>query len=87
MEVIRYEEKYEQHFIDLNQQWIKEYFDIESQDTEQLENVDIYLKQGGMVFFAIEYDFVLSTIMVIERQLKVWEICKFATNKEFQGAV
>ena len=85
MEVIRYEEKYKQHFIDLNKRWVEDYFEIESHDVEQLENVDIYLKQEGMVFFDIEDDFILSTTMVIERQPKVWEICKFATNKEFQG--
>jgi ribosomal protein S18 acetylase RimI-like enzyme len=85
MQVMRYKEKYKQDFIDLNKRWFEKFFKIEPHDLEQLKNVETYIEQGGMIFFAIEDDHVLSTCMVTELQPKVWEICKFATNEKFQG--
>lgn len=85
MKVIRYDKQYKQEFIDLNKHWIDKFFNIEPHDLEQLENVAHYLEQGGMIFFAIDGEQVLSTCMVIELQPDIWEICKFATNEKFQG--
>lgn len=85
MEIIRYQEQYKQQFIDMNKHWIKKFFKIEPHDLEQLDQVENHLEQGAMVFFAIEDQQVLATAMILRLEDNTWEICKFATNEQFQG--
>lgn len=85
MKIIEYNEIYKNDFIELNKNWIQKYFTIEEHDLEQLDNVEHYLSEGAMIFFAVEDEQVLSTCMVLQLQPNIWEICKFATNEKFKG--
>lgn len=85
MKVIPYDKKYKQEFIDLNKLWIEKLFKLEPHDLEQLENAEEYIKNGGMIFFVVENNQVLSTCLSMKIKDDVWEIAKFASNNKFKG--
>lgn len=85
MKVIEYDSRYKEAFVSLNKHWIEKFFKIEAHDLEQLDHVEQLIEEGAMVFFIVENQQVLSTCMVLELEPNVWEICKFATNEQFQG--
>lgn len=85
MEIIEYQEKYKQDFIRLNTAWVEKYFVMEDTDREILENVDSYLRSGGMIYFAVDNGKVLATCMVIPEGGDVWEILKLAADENCEG--
>lgn len=83
MDVIKYNEKYKQDFIKFNTDWIVENFGfLEKEDRELFENIEEYLKNDSMIFFAVENDIALATCMSVPLEDGTWEICKLASNKE-----
>lgn len=85
MEIVKYQKKYKQDFIDLNTAWVERFFVMEEEDREILNHVEDYLKKGGMIFFAVENDEVLATCMAYPSEDKVWEICKLAATGQHTG--
>lgn len=85
MEIVPYHTKYKQNFIDLNLAWIKKYFKVEPQDVEMLNNIEQIIAAGAMIYFALEADKVVATCMVMPKNNQVWEICKLATDENYQG--
>ncbi|MDO4536289.1 MAG: GNAT family N-acetyltransferase [Clostridium perfringens] len=86
MEIIEYDNKYKQRFIDLNTAWIEGYFhNLEDGDIETFENLEEHIKNGAMVYFAVEDDNVLATCMVLPMEKGTWEICKLAAEPKFKG--
>lgn len=85
MEIIEYQEKYRQDFIDLNTAWVERFFVMEEEDREILNHVEDYLEKGGMIYFAIEDGKVLATCMVYPTGDDVWEICKLAAAGQCTG--
>lgn len=86
MEIIEYKAKYKSDFIELNTAWIKKYFGkVEKEDYEEFDSIDEILQKGGMVFFAMEHDQVLATIMVHPLDDFTWELCKMAAKEQYKG--
>lgn len=85
MEIISYQEKYKDDFVELNLVWIKKYFKVESQDVKMLNDVEDFLSKGAAVYFAVEQDKAIATCMVVPRDGQVWEICKLATDEHYMG--
>lgn len=85
MEIVTYQKKYEQDFIDLNTAWVERFFVMEEEDREILYHAEDYMEKGGMIFFAIEDDKVLATCMVYPLSANVWEICKLAAVGQHTG--
>lgn len=54
MEIVPYESKYRQAFIDLNMSWLKKYFTPEEGDFAMLYGIDGIIENGGMAFFAVD---------------------------------
>lgn len=82
MKIIEYDPKYKQEFIDFNTDWIVDNFGfLEDEDRETFENIDEELKEGAMIYFAIENDIALATCMSKPMEGDAWEICKLASNK------
>lgn len=82
MEIIKYDKKYKQSFIEFNTDWIVEYFGaLEKDDIESFNNIETSLKKGGMIFFAVERETVLASCMVKPLNNDLWEICKLGSNK------
>ena len=85
MEIVSYQSKYKNNFIDLNLAWLNKYFKVEPHDTEMLDGVETLIQQGAAVYFAVENETVLATCMIVPHGNDVWEICKLATDEKFQG--
>lgn len=61
MELVQFEEKYRQAFIDFSTDWIVTNFGkLEPHDLETFEKIDDELRNGAMIFFAVENDIPLS---------------------------
>lgn len=85
MEIVPYQTKYKQDFIELNLAWIEKYFKVEPQDVEMLNNIEQIIAAGAMIYFALEADTVIATCMVMPKNDQVWEICKLAADENYQG--
>lgn len=85
MKIIPFEEKYRQDFIDFNTDWIISNFGfLEEHDKETFEKIDEEIKEGAMIFFAVENDVALATCMAMPMKGKkenTWELCKLGSNK------
>lgn len=82
MNVIPFEEKYRQSFIDFNTDWIISNFGfLEDHDKEAFEKIDEKIKAGAMIFFAVENDIALATCMAMPVEGTIWELCKMGSNK------
>ena len=82
MQIVKFEEKYRQYFIDFNTDWIVDNFGfLEERDLHTFQNIDEDLSNGAMIFFAVEGDNVLATCMSKPMDGGTWEICKLGSNK------
>ena len=85
MDIVGYDKKYKQAFIDLNMAWLKRYFTPEEGDIAMLYGIDEIIKSGGMAFFALQGETAVSTCLIMPYKNGSREICKFATDERFQG--
>lgn len=82
MRIIEYDWRYKNSFIQFNTDWIVDNFGcLEKEDIETFEKIDEELKNGAMIYFAMEDDVPLATCMVKPMNGETWEICKLASNK------
>lgn len=82
MELVKFEEKYRQSFIDFNTDWIVFNFGfLEEHDKETFEKIDEELNNGAMIFFAVENEIPLACCMAMPMENTTWEICKLSSNK------
>jgi GNAT superfamily N-acetyltransferase len=81
-----YDSKYQFDFEILNREWIEEYFEMEQEDLNILQNPEDYvIKKGGEVFFAILENRVVGTAAMVLTRVGVYELAKMAVNKDYQG--
>lgn len=85
MEIVSYQKKYKQTFIDLNLVWLNKFFKVEPQDLEMLNGIDKLIDKGAQVFFAIEEGEPIATCMICPLENNVFELCKLATDERYQG--
>jgi GNAT superfamily N-acetyltransferase len=85
MELVKFEEKYRQAFIDFNTDWIVSNFGfLEEHDREAFANIDDEIKKGAMIFFAVENETPLACCMSKPLEESTWELCKLGSNKNVQ---
>lgn len=85
MELVKFEEKYRQAFIDFNTDWIVSNFGfLEEHDKETFEKIDEEIQKGAMIFFAVENEIPLACCMSVPMDDNTWEICKFGSNTRVQ---
>ena len=83
MELVQFEDKYRQAFIDFNTDWIVTNFGkLEQHDLETFDKIDEELRNGAMIFFAVENDIPLACCMSMPMEGDTWENCKLVSNKE-----
>ncbi|MBQ8024354.1 MAG: GNAT family N-acetyltransferase [Succinivibrio sp.] len=86
MQLVSYDPKYKQDFIQMNKTWISSMFVIEDEDLRELENIEPYIKQGGQIFFALDDSGkVMACCMIAPRDDGDWEIMKFAARGMYTG--
>ena len=82
----RYKPEYEQSFIELNLDWITEFFKVEDTDREQLYDVRrTIIDPGGEIFFAVEAGEVLGTCAMQIHDGETIELAKMAVRKDARG--
>lgn len=82
MQLVEYDGKYKKYFVEFNTNWIIDNFGYtEDEDKEVFENIDDMVKNGAMVYFALDGDNVLACCMTHKMNDDTWEICKLASNK------
>lgn len=82
MELIEYDPKYKEDFIQFNKDWIVDNFGfLENEDIKTFEEMDEVLANGAMIYFAIEDNTALACCMAKPMENGNWEICKLASNK------
>lgn len=85
MKIIEYQEKYKADFIQFNTDWIVDNFGfLEEEDKDTFRHIEESLKNGAMIYFAIENEIVLAACMVKPLNNDgTWELCKLGSNKHF----
>ena len=85
VEIISFEDKYADHFRDLNIEWLEKYFYVEEHDTKVLNNAKTYIiNNGGYIFFAIVDGNVAGTVALMNEP-EGYELSKMAVSSKFQG--
>lgn len=88
----RYRQEDRQAFIDLNRDWIEEYFVLEDSDRQQLEELEAsILGKGGQIIIALLDDMVVGTGAILPphhdpQDGRQWlEVIKMAAQKDMRG--
>jgi len=81
-----YREAYANDFKEINLQWIRQFFEVEEHDLEQLSNPKEYIiDKGGEIVFAIEDDKVLGVCALLKTGEREYELAKMGVTPEAQG--
>ena len=83
MEIIEYQEKYKDYFVQFNTDWIVDNFGfLEEEDMDTFRHIEESLEKGAMIYFAVEEENVLATCMAKPLDENgTWELCKLGSNK------
>lgn len=83
MEIIEYQEKYKDYFVQFNTDWIVDNFGfLEEEDMDTFRHIEESLEKGAMIYFAVEAENVLATCMAKPLDENgTWELCKLGSNK------
>jgi mannose-6-phosphate isomerase-like protein (cupin superfamily) len=86
IEIIDYQDKYQDFFKELNLEWIQKYFKVEPADEYVLTKpVSAILDKGGFIFFAKSGSEIVGTCALQKVDDKTYELAKMAVNEKFQG--
>lgn len=86
VEIVRWDDKYHQSFIDLSVEWLEEYVSVEPADLEILKNPhEKVLDNGGEIFFALADGKAVGTVAMINAGGGVFELAKLAVSPEYKG--
>jgi GNAT superfamily N-acetyltransferase len=85
-EIIPFNNKFVQFFINLNIEWLEFFFEVEPYDYEILKNYEaLIINKGGYIFFAKHENEIIGTFAFINRVEKIYEIVKMAIKPDQRG--
>ena len=86
IDIINYDEQFDEDFARLNRAWLQKYFVVEPIDEKIFANPRTYIiDNGGYVFFAKISDQIAGTFALIKTEDGIYELSKMAVAEEFQG--
>jgi DNA-binding MarR family transcriptional regulator/N-acetylglutamate synthase-like GNAT family acetyltransferase len=86
IEICDYSPGMKKYFKELNYEWLKEYFTIESSDEKILSNPNgKIIKKGGAIIFARIENEVVGTCALIKHRNGIYELAKMAVTKKYRG--
>ncbi|RQO69828.1 MarR family transcriptional regulator [Pedobacter sp. KBW06] len=86
VEIVPYNESYQQAFKKLNQDWITTYFKMEEADFKSLDHPKEYiLDKGGFIFIALYQGNPIGTCSLIKMDNNTFELAKMAVSDEAKG--
>jgi len=85
-EIIPFNNKFVQFFINLNIEWLEFFFEVEPYDYEILKNCEaLIINKGGYMFFAKHENEIIGTFAFINRGEKIYELVKMAIKPDQRG--
>ena len=80
--IIPFERKLINFFVDLNMEWLNEFFEVEPYDSKILNQSEkLIINKGGYIFFGKQNGQIISTFAFIKRGEKSFELAKMAVEK------
>ena len=85
-QIIPFNNKYSNAFLELNKTWIEEYWSLEKADLIDLKNPQkAILEKGGEIFFLIYNQKAIGTAAIIPFNYNKVELAKMTIQKNFRG--
>lgn len=87
IEIIAYEDQYQEDFEKINRAWLEKYFEMEPEDILALKDPKGYfINQGGQVFIALNEDGIaLGGLGLMHHSAKQLELSKMAVLEGYQN--
>jgi ribosomal protein S18 acetylase RimI-like enzyme len=86
LEIVDYRPAYKKHFRSLNEEWIREHFEIEKEDEAVLRDpMGLILRRGGSVLFALWDGEVAGTCALMKHPNGLLELAKMAVSPALGG--
>lgn len=84
--IINYDDQFDEDFARLNRAWLQKYFVVEPIDEKIFANPREYIiDRGGYIFFAKINEKIAGTFGLMNSGNGVYELSKMAVAEEFQG--
>lgn len=85
-QIVPFNNKYSNAFLELNKNWIEEYWSLEKADLIDLQNPKkAILEKGGEIFFLVYNQKVIGTAAIIPFNNNKVELAKMTIQKSFRG--
>ena len=85
-EIVEYKPEFKTKYKDLNYEWLKKYFEIESSDEKILSNPDKeIIEKNGFIFFALFKGEAIGTCTLIRHDDVNCELSKMCVTEQYQG--
>ena len=85
LEIVDYRPAYKKHFRSLSEEWLREHFTIEKEDTAVLADpMGRVIRRGGCVLFALWDGEVAGTCAVMKHPNGLLELCKMAVTSDLR---
>lgn len=85
-QIISYEDRYKQAFVDLNAEWLYQYNLMESHDLEILNDPQKYiLDNGGVIYLAKQGSQIVGSSALINEHDDIYELAKMSVAKDHRG--
>lgn len=85
-EIVEYRPEFKTKYKDLNYEWLKKYFEIESSDEKILCNPDKeIIEKNGFIFFALFNGEVIGTCTLVKHDDVNCELSKMCVTEQYQG--
>jgi len=87
VEIVSFDTKYSKNFYDLNIEWLRSFFYVESFDEEVLINPQKYIiNKGGNIFFAKLDNEIVGTVALMSMNIeRTFELTKMAVSPNHRG--
>ena len=83
--IVPFAPEFRQAFKELNEAWIKKYFEIEEEDTLTLQQPEKIINQGGFIFIALKENVPVGVCALKKISSTDYEFSKMAVAEHAQG--
>ncbi|MDN3651515.1 GNAT family N-acetyltransferase [Thalassotalea ponticola] len=85
MKVVINENKYLDRFIELNEQWITKYFELEKSDYVLAKDPERIIRSGGYILYAFDNEKVVGVCALFKENEGVYQLARMAVCPKYQG--
>lgn len=86
VEIVDFKPRWAERFRELNEEWLNEFFRVESSDKNVLENPEQeIIKRGGAILFARTESNIVGTVALIRHSESLYELAKMAVSKPYRS--